>query len=65
MCIGYCHQIQCDVIMLCDNLLMITTGMEIIPLNIHIYITTRLKCAWFKKKVPRVWEHLNESIQFS
>ena len=38
MCIGYCHQIQCDVIMLCDNLLMITTGMEIIPLNIYIYI---------------------------
>lgn len=40
MCIGYCHQIQCDVIMLCDNLLMITTGMEIIPLNIHIYTST-------------------------
>ena len=37
MCIGYCHQIQCDVIMLGDNLLMITTGMEIIPLNILIW----------------------------
>ena len=34
MCIGYCHQIQCDVIMLCDNLLMITTGMEI-SLSLH------------------------------
>ena len=31
----------------------------------HPKPTTRLKCAWFKKKVPRVWEHLNESIQFS
>ena len=46
MCIGYCHQIQCDVIMLCDNLLMITTGMEIIPLNIHIYTSSTLP-TWF------------------
>ena len=29
------------------------------------YITTGLKCSWFKEKVPSVWEHLNESIQVS
>lgn len=51
MCIGYCHQIQCDVIMLCDNLLMITTGMEIIPLNIHIYTSTFYSFMWNMKYV--------------
>ena len=26
--------------------------------------TPILKCAWFKKKVPSTWEHLNGKIKF-